>query len=358
MTNINDYLIWRGDIELTKDIFNEIDSLILARFSYLPFDKIKLEEKETIKSISKKMNTLKKDVFKIDKDKDLISLIGKSNRFKNMIVSDYINKDDVKNEKQFSAICIHLNDKEVYVSFLGTDGSIYGWKEDFKMSFMDDVACQIEGKKYIQKISDKYKNKMLIIGGHSKGGNIAVYSYFKSSNNIKKRIIKAYNFDGPGFSQNIIDKYCNNDISLKIENYIPQDSFVGRILNHCGEIKVVKSFYKGIMQHDIYSWLVTGKKFTYFKSASIESENFDNSIALWLNETTIEQRKIFFDTVFDLFYSSDYLTFSQITKNLGHTLPKMMVKYNKLSKAEKKNISMMISLFVKKYISVSNNRKK
>ncbi len=34
MANIIDYVEWRGDLNLNKTEFNEIDSLILNRFSY------------------------------------------------------------------------------------------------------------------------------------------------------------------------------------------------------------------------------------------------------------------------------------------------------------------------------------
>ena len=41
MANINDYLSWRGDLEIDKkNPFNEIDSMILARFSYMLFHRI------------------------------------------------------------------------------------------------------------------------------------------------------------------------------------------------------------------------------------------------------------------------------------------------------------------------------
>ena len=48
MSNIFDYLLWR-DISMDLLPFNEIDNLILARFSYFPLDGfIKNEEKVTI----------------------------------------------------------------------------------------------------------------------------------------------------------------------------------------------------------------------------------------------------------------------------------------------------------------------
>ena len=44
MANIIDYIKWRGDLTLEQSKFNEVDNLILSRFSYLPFDKIIKED--------------------------------------------------------------------------------------------------------------------------------------------------------------------------------------------------------------------------------------------------------------------------------------------------------------------------
>ncbi|NMA61370.1 MAG: hypothetical protein GX956_05765, partial [Firmicutes bacterium] len=40
MANLFDYLHWRGDLTFEQVPFNDIDSLILSRLSYLPFDHI------------------------------------------------------------------------------------------------------------------------------------------------------------------------------------------------------------------------------------------------------------------------------------------------------------------------------
>ena len=358
MANINNYLEWRGDLNLKIDGFNEIDSLILARFSYLPLDKIKLDKKETVKSINKKLNLLNINDFRFKEDKLMANLMAKSIRFSNLEVSDYIKKDDKKAEKQFGAVTIHLSDKELYVSFLGTDGSINGWKEDFNMSFMDDISCQIEGKKYLQSISDKYKNTTLRVGGHSKGGNVAIYSSVRSSETIKNRIIKVYNYDGPGFSNHFIDKYFDSNFTSKIETYLPEDSFVGRILNHKSKISVTKSVSKGVNQHDIYSWQVLGTNLIYSKSTTNNSEDFYKTIKEWLNDTVPEKRKLFFDIVFELLYSSEKENISEITSDITKTFPKIMKKYSKLSKEEKNTVIQMIGLFVKKYIDIRGNREK
>lgn len=231
MANINDYLLWRGDIPISSKLkFNEIDSAILARFSYLIFFKIDMNEIETIESISEKMSNFDNDEFMYNGDKELITYLGKSERFKNMKVTDYVRNNDKETEKQFGAITVHISEEEMYISYIGTDSTIFGWKEDFNMGFMENVPCQIAGKQYAEKIAEKYPNKKIRIGGHSKGGNVAIYSAISISKDIQNRIIKIYNYDGPGFNKNIIEKYGDEEIISRIETYIPQDSVIRKII--------------------------------------------------------------------------------------------------------------------------------
>lgn len=353
MSNINDYLLWRGDIPITSKFkFNEIDSMILARFSYLVFEKIKMNEKETIKSIYEKMKDIPNEDFRYNGDKELITYLGQSNRFKNMEITDYVKTNKKAIEKQFCAITIHISDKEMYISYIGTDNTIYGWKEDFNMSFMDNVPCQIEGKEYAEKIAKKYPNKNIRIGGHSKGGNVAIYSAITIPTDIQNRIVKVYNYDGPGFSKNIINKYGNDKVIDKIETYIPQDSIIGRILNHKEKITISLSNEKGILQHDIYSWQVLRDDLIKSKQNTEVSENIDKTLTDWLETTKPEQRKIFIDTVFEVFYSTDANTFGEISKNFSTNIPKMLKKYGQISKEDKKVITNMIKIIFSLYINI------
>ena len=350
MSNINDYLLWRGDIELDKKYeFNEVDSMILARFSYLRLDKIEFEEEETIENIAGKMQNIKKEEFLYNGDKELITNLGNSLRFKNMLITDYVKTNERKTEKQFSAVTIHISEKEMYISFIGTDSSIYGWKEDFNMAFMDSVPCQIAGKEYLEKIAIKYPNKRIRIGGHSKGGNVAIYAALTASKEIQNRVIKVYNYDGPGFNKEIINKYKENSILKKVETYLPQDSMIGRIMTHEEECTVALSIEKGIYQHDIYSWQVKGTDLIKAKSLTESSEIFSKALTNWLNTTTNEQRKIFFDGIFEVIYSTEVNKLSDIQKNLSENMQKIYKKYKEIPETERKTITSMIKLFVKDY---------
>ncbi len=353
MSNINDYLLWRGDIPISSKFkFNEVDSMILARFSYLLFDRIDMRKNETIESISQKMKDIPNEEFRYNGDKELITYLGQSNRFKDMEVTDYVSNNDKKSEKQFCGITIHISDKEMYISYIGTDSTIYGWKEDFNMSFMDNVPCQIAGKEYAEKVIKKYPDKSVRISGHSKGGNVAIYSAITIPAELQNRVIKVYNYDGPGFSKNIIDKYGNEKIVNKIETYIPQDSVIGRILNHKEKITISLSNEKGIFQHDIYSWQVIKDNLIKLNHNTEISENIDKTLTDWLENTTAEQRKIFVDTVFEIFYSTDANTFGDISKNLSTNISKMLKKYGEISTEDKKVITNMIKIIVTSYINI------
>ena len=344
--NVNDYLLWRGDIPFSETFpINEIDSLILSRFSYLPFDKIDLLNNETIESISLKMNKLKEEDFKLSDDKILISNLGKSDRFKQLIVTDFYQNKSLKSEKQFGAITIHLYDG-IYVSYIGTDNSIIGWKEDFNMSFLKCVPAQIEGVKYLNLVASKYKGSIRL-GGHSKGGNVAVYSSLNCDKKIQNRIIRVTNYDGPGFDKSVIKKSKHLDVLNRVITYIPQDSVIGRVLEHEEDYEIVYSKEKGLYQHDIYSWEVLKNDLVKVDKVTDSSEFINDTLRTWLKNTSPKQRKIFVDSIFELLYSTSTDTFRQLSTNLIKELPSMMVTYKEISKEDKKLINDMIIEFVK-----------
>ena len=123
---------------------------------------------------------------------------AKTNRFGSIELHDYINSVDTKTQTQFGAITFSLDKNNHYVAFRGTDNTIVGWKEDLNLAVQQEVPAQKRATSYLSDIASKYSGK-LIVGGHSKGGNLALYSVFKAEKSIKDRIEKRVGFDGPGF---------------------------------------------------------------------------------------------------------------------------------------------------------------
>ena len=200
MSNVCDYVKWRGDLELKDFEFNEIDNLILTRLAYFPFEMlINKGEEISITELSQRFKRADKTKIKVlwPEDNKLIPLLGNSERFGKIIATNFVNKINREQEKQFSAITLLLPDNTIFVSYRGTDDTLIGWKEDFNMSFKSHVASQLDAVEYLNNVASKYENKIRV-GGHSKGGNLAVYASIFAKSDVKNRIINIYNNDGPG----------------------------------------------------------------------------------------------------------------------------------------------------------------
>ena len=355
MANVCDYVKWRGDITLEQSKFNEIDNLILSRFSYFPFDKIiKENEVVTIKELSKRFQ--KQDVTKLPilwkDDVDLFPLMGESERFGKLLATKYINKIDQEQEKQFAAITVLIPDDTIFVSYRGTDNTIVGWKEDLNMSFKSHIASQISAKKYLEMIAEEYSDKKIRIGGHSKGGNIAVYAATFASSIIKDRIINVYNNDGPGFCDDVIGTPEYQDMINKVHTYIPQSSVIGRLMNHREKYTVVESVQKGIMQHDLYSWQVLGTKFITLEEVTNGSEFVDKTIKEWLENVEPEKREQVIDVVFDILNATDAQTMKEIKNNWFTSAKTMMASYKNIDNETKDMIWKAVGELLK---SAKNN---
>lgn len=346
MANIIDYLDWRGDITLNECGLNEIDNMILSRFSYLPFSKVKLSDNETVGSIMEKFKDLSQDDFNIYGDFPLSQKLLKYVRFRNLEVSDYYSIVDNEVEKQFAAICIHLPNNEIYVSYCGTDNTIVGWKEDFNLSFMTHIPAQIEGVKYLKNIASKYPSKKIHIGGHSKGGNVAVYSAVFAGEDIQNRIIDVTNHDGPGFDESVIELNEYKRILDRIFTYIPQSSIIGRLLEHKEKYKIVQSVEKGIMQHDIYSWQVMGSKIIQCSDLTNGSDFINQTLRNWLKNTSRDQRKQVIDVIYSLVIATDATTCKEFSKSRFKNLNEVLKQYKTLGDNDKKMISEVVFALV------------
>ena len=344
MANILDYIRKIGNNTFQEIKFNEVDNLIFSRLSYLPFESIKLEEKENFESIYKKMNSVNIDEFNMKQDKELIDLVGTCNRYKNLIVTDYYFSRDEEKEMQFIAITIHLDNEELYLSYGGTDNTLVGWKEDFNLSFMLHIPSQIEAIKYIRKIYAKYNDKMHL-GGHSKGGNLAVYAGVFCAKKIQDSIIDIANYDGPGFDKTVIESQKYKRILSKINTFIPQSSIIGRLLEHEEQYIIVKSRQIAVMQHDIFSWGVNGLELEKLDKVTNGSDIINKTVRNYLKATSNKQREQFINIMYEIVTKTKEKTFKEFTASLTKNIGIILKSYKDISSEDKKLIGQMILSF-------------
>lgn len=345
MPNIIDYIEWRGDLSFENSPINEIDDIIFSRFSYIPFRCIELKDIDTIGDIGLKMKDLDIDNYLWNDDKIFLQKIGNCKRFKNIKVSDYIEIFDKAAEKQFAAITLWIQDSKKYISFRGTDSSLVGWKEDLNMGFRKDVPSQKEAVKYLDSIANKYKDN-LIVGGHSKGGNLAVYSAVFCKDNVKDRIERVINADGPGFDNSVILTNNYKKMLNRIQTYIPQSSIVGRLLEHEEEYQVVKSVQKGIMQHDIYSWEIEPTKLIRIPTVTNNSEIFNGIVSDWLKNTTPKQRENFINVIYEIIMETQAQKTSDFRVETVKKIAIILNGYRNVSGEDKKEIEQMVKLLL------------
>ncbi|MBE5951879.1 MAG: DUF2974 domain-containing protein [Lachnospiraceae bacterium] len=311
MANFFDYLEWRGDLTFEEAEFNEIDSLILCWLSYVALDGIVPGECSEYASLTIE-ETAKRFFMTHDLDRImnstvsftktsilLLQKLAQTNRFSGVRLTGFVNRIDYDRESQFCAMTVLVKRGLTYVVYRGTDDTLIGWKEDFNMSFLPVVPAQSMALNYLEYVANRIPGK-LFVGGHSKGGNLAIYAAVRASFRIRRRILRVYNNDGPGFYdlKSLGDAY--EEMVPKIKNYLPESSVIGVLLEHAGEFTVIRSNSKGFLQHDALSWEVLGPHFIELETLSSSSLLFTQVIQNWLREVSKEEREVFVDTLFGI----------------------------------------------------------
>lgn len=310
VSNMLDYIRWRGDLPFAMVPLGEVDGLILAQLSMIRWEE-GLEGSATLRFLVPLIREEPVAVgFTADNDKKLLTAVETSERFGSLRISDYVHQLDERSEMQFGAITLHLAEDAHYIAFRGTDNSVVGWKEDFNMAFSEPVPAQGAAVDYLERIAEKYKGR-LWVGGHSKGGNLAMYAASGVSDSVRERIAQIYNFDRPGFSDRMEASVLYGRIEGKLHSYLPQGSVVGLLLAHPEAYTVVKSNSIGVLQHDPYSWQVEGPGFLRMPGLNADSTRLDTAFRQWLSEMSDEDRTDLVDTLFEIINATEAKTFGR-----------------------------------------------
>lgn len=321
VANIFDYLDWRGDLTVRQAPMNAIDCLILSTLAYVDFEMTGLDlsgnEGVTIKEAGFRFQQLNADK-KINPGRiipmaviDMFDILSRCERFKNMKLSNYVNQIDEVDAKQFSAITIELDSHSFFLAFRGTDDTLVGWKESFSMSFRTPIPSQLQAVEYLNQVTAS-KEGSIWMGGHSKGGNLSVYAAAFTRPAIRRRIKEVYNFDGPGFTKEIMEQPGYRGVNRKVRTIVPQSSVIGMLLEHDEDYEVVVSDQIGIFQHDMFSWQLMGNDFIYVDDISASSYKIDHTLRNSILSMDTEEKEKFVEALFYVFQESGAKNLSDI----------------------------------------------
>ena len=305
--DILDYVCWRGDISFAEDPWNEVDSLIMATVVYSNFGENELRfgsgRSLTIGEVIARdlLNRYPQEEMKYAEGcgKLLLEEMARSSRFQDIRVLDQVNDVNIRRGIQFSATAFEIPGVGMMIGYRGTDSSLIGWKEDFMLGYETPVPAQLAALDYLKRAAEEIPGNLLLCG-HSKGGNLALYTAAHTDAEIQARLQAVYSFDGPGLDDETIESKGYRNIRNRIHAMVPSESVIGLLLNYYPNYRVVGSTESSLRQHVPYTWKVMGNRFLESDTVSKKAQVLDHSLHEWLKTCTTEQREILVTTLFTL----------------------------------------------------------
>ena len=334
---ILEYIDHYKDKTFKELAFNEVDNVIFSSISYIDLDdvvstwskeKISIAEAkrkyfENYQKNGKKMIAYKHAI-------DIFEHIANTNRYKDLLLYNYAYIGD--ENRQFSAVTIEINENLIYISYEGTDHLVSGWMEDFKMSYLFPVPAQKHAIRYLDKYI--FSKKDIILGGHSKGGNLALVAGMYANIFVRSKIIKIYVNDGPGLKKAQFESQKYQNIKDKLVNIIPNYALVGLLLQHSNDYKVVLSSKKGVLAHDLFTWRVDDVTFIETELSTF-SKILNKSMNSWANKYNDYQRKEFTESLFSVFKRAGRKSLEEVLQNKTLIL-KLVYESREINKETKK----------------------
>lgn len=318
MANLIDYIRWRGDLSFSQDPFNEVDNLILCQLSYgdfkllpeldqdfLPLKKVydlykdrQASQEEERKSIPKQMA-----------EKALEELVA-SKRYKDIKIGYYrhiVTKDPAS---QFVALT-YLIDGLIYICFGGSDNTLIAWKDDLYFSYDTGTKSQLLATDYLKDLASICSGPIQL-GGHSKGGNLAMYAGIFADKKTKERIERIWANDSPGFTHHLAVNKDLLEIRDRIRLFIPQSSVIGLLMEQVVRSEIIRADAKLLDQHYLHTWQVLGNSLVREEGLSEDAIFIKTAIDTWLAQIPYDQRKEAIEGVFYSLEAARVATFYEL----------------------------------------------
>ena len=365
MATINDYLDHNKNRSFEDFAFNEADILCLNELGYFCF-----EELDASIDFSKEVNlhevlmpyvTGEKPFnhsFLVTEERvKLLQKVVASKRFVNLNLSDYVNDVDAEYERQFSAMVFTLPEINHHqLVFRGTDDTMIGWKEDFKLTYVQEIPAHRAAMAYLENYLEKYAGKVTV-SGHSKGGNLALYAVAHVNDLLREQIEKVYMLDAPGLQEKGLESDGYKAIRERVTVIRPEESIVGIMLYNDIDPIVVKSNASGIMQHAVTSWQFneeTGELILAERQTDL-SQNLEKTFKQWMKELSSQELKILFDILFDTLMSSGIHSINDVTidREFGAKLATSIASFYSIGTEKKLLLAKSAKLFLQAFVGHS-----
>lgn len=341
MKNITAYAERYQDSDFDSMPFSEVDGAVLCQLSYYDYEDERMQEEgfcyPICELLEKDPQSLLKGMLTVNGDEELIEVVRKGGRHGSLKIANYVNQLDLECDQQFSAMTFELEKGVYFIAYRGTDNSVVGWKEDFNLSYQKEIPSQKAAIAYAMNMMKKYGGRFYL-GGHSKGGNLAVYTAMMLPKEQRNRLECVYNYDGPGFFGEVYEKEEYRNVRTLIRKIIPQGSVVGMLLEEDNNYCVIQSDGVGLMQHNLFTWRIEDDRFEILEDVDSVSNLLKGTMNRWMKEMETAERKQFVDAVFDIIYSMGVHTLNEMTSNKKEKIRKLLQYLSHIDAEERKMI--------------------
>ena len=355
MKNMLDYIKEFGHVSFEERAFSEIDALVLTELEYLPLEKVVPSDENgenfvTVKEIAEYMQEHKQELFDenpmmITQERHEVSqVIADAPRFQSLKFFGVVSVWDKDTTKQFAAITVEVEPSVRLVIFRGTDDTLIGWKEDFLMTYSPLVAAQTDAKEYLAKQASLWDGD-LMISGHSKGGNLAIYAAATQVEDVQLRIVDIFCFDSPGLYRSVLETKGYQNIVPLAMRYIPQDSLVGLMLESEVPYVIVKSNATGAMQHSAMTWEIEDGQFIKMEKLTKNSQLNDQTFKKWTESVSDEELELFWNVFFELLFSVGIDTVNDLYGEFMHYVQEFLKAAGNMDE-EKRELLTRIALLL------------
>ncbi len=312
-----DYLSRFGDVPFSHSPMNDVDLLIFAQLAYMDFAAVD----ETPCSFTYALAHASfadspdpsEDRFSFQKKDDLqlASLAASCPRYQDILFAGFTRHFDPQAETQFAALSLLLDEENLLIAFRGTDNTLAGWKEDFNMAFMDEIPAQHMAREYLECMeANTPAVRRITVAGHSKGGNLALYSASVCHPAVQDKIALAVSFDGPGLNGRVIGSEGFARMKGRMRAVLPRSSLVGLLFEQPPDTRIVSSRVFSILQHYPYFWKTKEMDFLYAASHSKTGALLGSSLMGLMEKLPPEAREQLIEAVYDIIASSEADTFN------------------------------------------------
>lgn len=358
--DIINYLKKYGNSSFDELEWNEVDSVILCQLTYFDYSNTPVCNQDlnyTLKDFLNSDYTKQrvKGIWDPKKNDVFARTLKSAKRFYNIHLGFYTSEISKEMEKQFSAIVFHIKENQYYISYRGTDAHIVGWKEDFNLGYLENIPSQLAAVEFFENFAKAYPGKYYI-GGHSKGGNLAIYASVMAKQEYQQHIIQIYNHDGPGFLPTFYQKEEYNLVKEKIHKSIPKSAIVGLLLEQNEDYQIVDCKSIMLLQHDLFKWVIDETHLKYVTKTTKFSMHTRKSVNNWICEMDLETREVFINAIYALIAETNDERISQFVR---HGLKNIFIMRKKLRGFDpkvKKTIRKVFYAFCKNYVGLTKNR--